>query len=178
MDSPGDALAWFALRVKPRAERIVADALRGKGYEEFLPLHKERRRWSDRVKTVETPLFAGYVFCRFDVLRRLPIVTTPGVLHVVSTGRDPQPIDDEEIDSIRVLVGSGLDLEAWPYLHIGQRVRIVGGPLAGASGILLAVKAQRRLVVSVTLLQRSIAVEIPESSAWPADEGGTTSVKS
>ena len=161
-------LEWFALRVKPRTEQVVATALRGKDYEVFLPLHRERRRWSDRVKTVETPLFGGYVFCRFDVQHRLPILTTPGVLHVVGIGKTPHPIDAEEIESIRVLVGSGLDLEAWPYLHIGERVRIVAGPLAGASGILKSVKNQNQLVVSVNLLQRSVAVVVPESSVWPA----------
>lgn len=161
-------LNWFALRTRPRAEKVVADALRGKGYEEFLPLHLERRRWSDRIATVEMPLFPGYVFCRFDAQQRLPILTTPGVLLVVGIGKTPEPIDDTEIDSLRVLVDSRLQLQAWPYLHIGQRIQIVAGPLTGAEGILLAVKNQNRLVVSVTLLQRSVAVEIPENCAWPA----------
>jgi transcription termination/antitermination protein NusG len=165
MDS---GLEWFALRVRPRAERMVADALEGKGYEPFLPLHRERRRWSDRVKTVEAPLFAGYVFCRFDVQRRLGVLTTPGVLHVVSTGSVPQPIAPEEIDSLRVVVRSGLQLESWPHLHVGQRICIVSGPLAGATGTLQSVKAQDRLVVSVSLLQRSVSVVIPEECAWPA----------
>jgi transcription antitermination factor NusG len=158
--------------VKPRTEKAVADALAGKGYEEFLPLHKERRRWSDRVVSVEMPLFPGYIFCRFDAQQRLPILTTPGVMLVVSAGRTPQPVDDGEIASLRVLVASQLQLEAWPYLHVGQRIQIVGGPLAGAEGILLSVRKQNRsenrLVVSVTLLQRSVSVEIPESCAWPA----------
>lgn len=166
-------LEWFALRVKPRTERMVADMLRGKGYEEFLPLHPERRRWSDRVKTVDTPLFAGYVFCRFDVEHRLPILKTPGVLHVVSIGKTPHPIDAEEIESIRVLAASGLQLEAWPYLHVGHRVRIVGGPLAGASGVLQSVKSKDRLIVSISLLQRSVAVELPETSVWPSTAEGT-----
>ena len=161
-------LQWFALRVKPRTDRLVADALRGKGYEEFLPLHAERRRWSDRVKTVQAPLFAGYVFCRFDVQLRLSILTTPGVMHVVSTGQVPQPIADDEMTSLRVLVGSGLAVEPWPYQFVGQRVSIVSGPLAGSSGILQSVKNKDRLVVSLSLLQRSVAVEVPESCAWPA----------
>lgn len=163
-----ESLNWFALRVRPRAEKVVADALRSKGYEEFLPLHLERRRWSDRIANVEMPLFPGYVFCRFDVQHRLPILTTPGVLLVVGIGKTPEPIDAAEIDSLRVVVDSRLKLQAWPYLHIGQRIQIIGGPLTGAEGILLSVKNQNRLVVSVTLLQRSVAVEIPENCAWPA----------
>lgn len=162
-----EQVEWFALRVKPRAERPVADALAAKGYEQFLPLHKERRRWSDRVKTIETPLFAGYVFCRFDVQKRLGVLTTPGVLHVVSTGTIPQPIPYEEIAALRVVVGSGLPIESWPFLHVGQRVQIVSGPLAGASGILQSVKSRDRLVVTLSLLQRSVAVEVPEQCAWP-----------
>ena len=164
-------LNWYALRVRPRCEKLVSDALRRKGFEEFLPQHKERRRWSDRITTVEMPLFAGYLFCRFDAQQRLPILTTPGVLLVVGAGRTPQPIDDDEISSLQILGASDLPLDAWPYLHIGERVQIVSGPLAGAEGILLSVKAQHRLVVSVTLLQRSVAVQIPESCAWPASSG-------
>jgi transcription antitermination factor NusG len=161
------SLNWFALRVRPRCERLVADALRGKGYEEFLPLHQERHHWSDRIAIVQVPLFAGYVFCRFDVHLRLPILTTPGVQLVVSAGQTPQPIDDKEIASLRILAASRLELHPWPFLHVGQRVQIVGGPLAGAEGIVFCMKNQHRLVVSVTMLQRSVAVEIPESCAWP-----------
>jgi transcription antitermination factor NusG len=164
-------LNWYALRVKPRCEKAVADALAGKGYEEFLPLHRERRRWSDRVVSTELPLFPGYLFCRFDAQQRLPIVTTPGVMLVVSAAKVPQPVDDEEIASLRILVASQLQLQPWPYLHVGQRIQIVGGPLAGAEGLLLSVRKQQRnenrLVVSITLLQRSVSVEIPESCAWP-----------
>jgi transcription antitermination factor NusG len=90
------------------------------------------------------------------------------VLLVVGAGRTPQPVEDEEIASLKVLVASELQLHAWPYLHVGQRVQIAGGPLAGAEGILLSVKKEHRLVVSVTLLQRAVAVEIPESCVWPA----------
>jgi transcription antitermination factor NusG len=157
--------------VRPRCEKAVAESLRGKGYEEFLPLYRERRRWSDRVADVELPLFPGYVFSRFDVQKRLPILTTPGVMLVVSTGKVPQPVDDSEIEALQILVSSSLQLQPWPYLHIGQKVRILRGPLAGVEGILTAVKKQNRLVVSVTLLQRSVAVEVSEDWAWPVTDG-------
>jgi transcription antitermination factor NusG len=158
---------WFALRVRPRAEHVVVDALDGKGYERFLPLCRERRRWSDRVVDLEVPLLPGYVFSRFDIRKRLPILTIPGVMHIVSVAKQPEPVDDAEIEALQVLVGSRLKIEQWPYLHIGERVRILRGPLTGAEGILVSVKKSNRLVVSVTLLQRSVAVEIPEDSAWP-----------
>lgn len=163
------SLPWFALRVKPRAEKAVAEVLRHKGYEPFLPLHHERRRWSDRVQTVEVPLFPGYVFCRFDVQRRLPVLTTPGVLMVVGTAKVPQPIDDGEMTALRVLATSGLTLRPWPYLHVGQRIQIVNGPLSGAEGILVEFKAKHRLIASVSLLQRAVSVELPESCAWPLE---------
>ena len=164
-----ESLEWFALRVRPRTERVVAQALASKGYEDFLPLHTERRRWSDRVKVVEVPLFAGYVFCRFDVQARLPILTIPGVIQVVSVAKVPQPIPDEEMASLRAVVASGLEVQAWPYLHIDKPVRVIAGPLAGASGTLVSVKSRDRLVVSVSLLQRSVSVEVPEPSVWPVD---------
>ncbi|HTV01614.1 MAG TPA: UpxY family transcription antiterminator [Luteitalea sp.] len=160
-------MEWFALRVKPRTERVVAAMLDGKGYERLLPLHMERRRWSDRITTVEAPVFAGYVFCRFDVQKRLPILTTPGVLSVVGIGKAPYPIDDAEIESIRVLSASGLAVEPHAFLHEGQRIEIVAGPLTGATGVLMSVKGRDRLIVSVTLLQRSVSVEVPQSCAWP-----------
>jgi transcription antitermination factor NusG len=147
---------------------VVADALAGKGYEEFLPLHRERRRWSDRVVSLQLPLFPGYVFCRFDAQYRLPILTTPGVMHVISACKSPQAVDDDEIAALRIMVASRLQLEPWPFLHVGRRVQIVAGPLAGAEGILLSARKPQRLVVSLTLLQRSVAVEIPESCVWPA----------
>jgi len=134
--------------------------LAGKGYEWFLPLRKSRRRWSDRIKEIEQPLFPGYVFCRFDPLARLPILITPGVIGIVGIGKTPIPIEDSEILSIQTIVKSGLPSQPWPFLQIGERVRIDSGPLEGLEGILLQSKANHRLVVSVTLLQRSVAAEI------------------
>jgi transcription antitermination factor NusG len=160
-------LQWFAVRVRPRCEKQVAEVLANKGYERFLPLHRLRRQWSDRVVETQLPLFPGYVFSRFDVQTRLPVLTTPGVLSIVSVGRTPQPVEDGEIDALQVLVRSRLTVEPWPYQHVGRLVHIVRGPLAGASGMLVGVKSASRLVVSVTLLQRSVAVEIPEDAAWP-----------
>ena len=157
---------WFALRIKARREKLVAASLRGKGYEEFLPLYRCRRYWSDRIKSQELPLFPGYVFCRFDVNSRLPILVTPGVMLIVGCAKVPLPVEDSEIAALQSIVSSGLQSEPWPYLRIGQRVRIERGSLEGVEGILLATKPQR-LVVSVTILQRSVAVEIEETWARP-----------
>ena len=159
--------SWYALRIKSRHERIVAAALNGKGYEVFLPLYRDRRRWSDRVKEVELPLFPGYLFCRFDAMKRLPILMTPGIVQLVGVGKSPHPIEETEITAIKSIVISRLNAQPWPYLQVGQKVRIEQGPLTGLEGILIALKKTHRLVVSVTLLQRSVAVEVDHDWASP-----------
>lgn len=151
---------WFALRVKSRHEKTVALAARSKGYEEFLPLYRWRQTWSDRSKWVEMPLFPGYVFCRLDPARRLPLLTIPGVLNFVACGRTPLPIDDGEIASVQAAVRSQLLTEPCSFVDVGQRVRVERGPLAGTEGILIEASDRHRVVVSLTVLRRSIAVNI------------------
>ena len=157
-------LPWFALRVRARHEKNIAEMLRGKGYDSFLPLYKCRRRWSNRYKMLDLPLFPGYMFCRFDVHNRLPILKTPGVILIIGIARTPVPIGNAEIDAIRTIVDSGLQSQPWPFLQIGARIRIEHGALSGLEGILLGPRGRHRLIVSVTLLQRSVAVEI--DGAW------------
>jgi transcription antitermination factor NusG len=151
---------WFAIQVRMRHEIGVADHLQGKGYEWFLPLYKARRRWSDRVKEVDSPLFPGYLFCRFNPNDRLPILKTPGVTQIVGYNHVPVPVDEQEIAAIRRLVASGLPNFPCAYLEVGSKVRIDAGALRGLEGILIDLKGKRRLVLSITLLQRSVAVEI------------------
>lgn len=151
---------WFALQVRTRHEMGVADHLRGKGYEWFLPLYKCRKRWSDRVKIVDAPLFPGYLFCRFNPQDRLPILKTPGVIQIVGYSGLPVPVDEFEINAIQTLVASGVPKQPWPFLAVGDRVRIESGALRDLEGILVKFKGDHRLVLSVTLLQRSVAVEI------------------
>ena len=158
---------WFALQVRSRYENIAAAHLTGKGYECFLPLYKSRRRWSDRFKEVECPLFPGYVFCRLNPLDRLPIRITPGVILIVGQGKTPEPIDETEIAAIQSAVKSGLPSQPYPFLQIGQRVRIDNGPLWGLEGVLLDFKGHNRLVLSVTLLRRSVAVQIEDAWVTP-----------
>jgi transcription antitermination factor NusG len=164
-------IQWFALQVRSRYEHIVATHLDGRGYERFLPLYKSRRRWSDRFKEIEQPLFQGYVFCRLDPFNRLPVLTTPGVTSIVGAGKIPIPIDDAEITSIQVAVRSGLRIEPWQFLQIGQRVRMNYGPLCGLEGILVDVRGRHHLMLSVTLLQRSIAVQVDRDWVSPLSSG-------
>lgn len=158
---------WFALQVRSGYERMVTAHLDGKGYERFLPLYKCRRRWSDRFKELELPLFPGYVFCRFNVLNRLPILVIPGVFSVVGMGKTAVPVEETEIAAIQAAVKSGLPSQPWPFLHIGDRVRVDYGALWGLEGILLGFKGRHRLVLSLTLLQRSVAVEIDDTWVRP-----------
>jgi transcription antitermination factor NusG len=151
---------WYALQVRARQELLVSDYLSGNGYEWFLPQFKLRKRWSDRIKQVDAPLFPGYLFCRFNVFDRLPILKIPGVIQILGNQRQPIPVDEQEIRAIQSLVSSGVPNEPWPYLALGDKVRIESGPLRGLEGLLVEVKGNHRLVLSVTLLQRSVAVEI------------------
>jgi transcription antitermination factor NusG len=128
--------------------------------ESFVPLYLARRRWSDRIKELELPLFAGYVFCRFGGGERAKVLATPGVTSVVGFGNQPAPVTEEEIHAVRTMIASGLPVGPWPYLRVGERVRIEAGPLCGLEGILTQVKDVWRVVVSVELLQRSVAAEV------------------
>ena len=158
---------WFALYAKVRRERVTADALHSRGFEEFLPLCRMRRHWSDRTKELEVPLFSRYLFCRFDVQDRHRVLTTPGVEYVVGIGKVPVIVPDAEIAALEAVMKSGATAQLWPFLQTGQWVRIEGGALAGLEGILLDFRAGCRLVISVTLLQRSVAVEIDRLDVTP-----------
>jgi transcription antitermination factor NusG len=151
---------WFALRVKSRHEKIVALAARNKGFEEFLPLYRWQQTWSDRSKWVEMPLFPGYVFCRLDPANRLPLLTIPGVLNFVSLGKTPVSIDDAEIACVQAAVRSDLVTEPCSFVDGGPRIRLDRGPLAGTEGILINAADRHQVVVSLTVLRRSIAVNI------------------
>ena len=160
-------LPWFALQVRAQRESQVAAHLGGKGYEFFLPSYSCRKRWSDRIKKMEAPLFPGYLFCRFDPHDRLPILKTPWLIQIVGFSHVLTPVDDEEINAVRRLVASGSAAEPWPFMAVGERVRIESGPLRGVAGILTQFKGNHKLVVSITLLQRSVAVEIDSALVMP-----------
>jgi transcription antitermination factor NusG len=161
-----NALQWFAVSVVPRKEKATAQALRAKGYEEFLPLYAERRKWTDRIQRVELPLFPGYVFCRFDPQFRLPILKIASVNSVVGFGNNPQPVDDAEIEALQTACRSGAHTMPCPYMTVGAKVRILEGPLKGLEGI-MEHPSDTKLVVSVTLLQRSVSIEIDRDWVSP-----------
>ncbi|MGE5644787.1 MAG: transcription termination/antitermination protein NusG [Acidobacteriota bacterium] len=158
---------WYALRVKSNFERTSATMLDARGIETYLPMYRELRKWSDRNKLTEVPLFPGYVFARFDSSRKLPVVTTPGVVHIVPPHGAPAAVDPCELDAIRRAIASGEQVGPFPFLQIGQRVVIERGSMTGLEGILIESKRDFRLVISVTLLQRSVAVAIDRDWVRP-----------
>lgn len=151
---------WFALVVTPRHEKVVAQMLDAKGYETFVPLYTKRHQYGKRSRQFELPLFPGYLFCRFNAFTRFPILTTPGVVHVIGAGHTPIPVDEKEMASLQTASRVRLAMVPWPFCQQGQKVHITEGPLSGIEGIVVTVKQQTRLVLSVTLLQRSVLLEV------------------
>lgn len=154
--------SWFAVQTRPRYERKVNTELQEKGVQAFLPLHSEIHQWSDRKRTVEMPLFPGYIFVRVapSAEDRVRVLRTNGVINFVGARNMGAVIPDSEIDSVKSVVKSGLAFKPHPHLEIGQRVYVRGGCLDGVQGVLTAVNGDRGLVVSVNLIQRSIAMRI------------------
>lgn len=161
---------WYAIRVKSRCEKMVAEQLQQKGYEQFLPMYLSRRLWTDRVKVLQLPLFGGYTFCRFDIEKRLAILRTPGVVNIVGKGRIPVPVDPRQMEAVRLAVASGQPVQPWTGLHVGQRVRVELGPLRGVTGTLLRYKNESQLILQVDLMQRAMAVEVDETWVVPCEE--------
>lgn len=161
---------WFALVVKPQAEIVARLSLEHRGFTTLLPLYRERRRWSDRWKTIERPIFPGYLFCRFAHDQRRDVLTAPGVRNIVGFAGEPAPIPAEEIHSLESAVAASAPLSPWDYLVTGERVRVTEGPLAGVEGILADLRDSVRVVVSVELLRRSLAVEVERHAVRPLVE--------
>ncbi len=158
---------WYVLTVRHQHEFQTERVLRSQGWETLVPVYRSQRQWSDRVKQIELPLFAGYVFCRFALRDRVRVEDTPGVAQIVKFNGLAAPISDHEIAEIQAITASGARLSPWPYLRAGDRVRVERGPLRGMEGTLLREGADSRLIVTVELLQRSIAAEVDPSMVVP-----------
>jgi transcription antitermination factor NusG len=153
---------WHALHTKYQHEKYVTDILAEKGFEVFCPTYAEVHRWKDRRKEVTIPLFSGYLFFAGGLDRRIDLLSTPGVCAIVSFGSTPAIVPEEEINAIRLAAASSQRVEPHPFLKEGQKVRVKSGPLSGIEGILQRRKDTFRLVLSVQLLGRSVAVEIEQ----------------
>lgn len=165
-------LLWHALTTHPKHEAMAQTGLENSGFETYLPRHRVVRRWSDRKKTAEALLFPGYLFCRFARHDKLSVLQSPSVRSIVSVGRDPVPVDDAEIDSLRQLISTGRAVDVCPYIQVGRAVRIERGPFRSLRGVILRADESWRVVVSVEALGCSAAIELdadqlaPDRSAW------------
>ncbi|MGH9325159.1 MAG: UpxY family transcription antiterminator [Terriglobia bacterium] len=154
---------WYALYTRHQHEKTVEDLLSKKGFQVFLPLYKSQRRWKDRIKTLSLPLFPSYVFVHGGMERQLDIIMTPGVYSMVTAAGKVAIIPGEEIEAVRRMVENSVRVEPHPFLKCGDWVRVKAGPLAGIEGILTRIKGLFRLVISVEMLQQSVAVEVDAS---------------
>ena len=161
-------LHWYALRTRSRHEKLVRDQLDKQGIEPLLPTVKRLSQWKDRKKEIEVPLFSGYCFVRFSQEKKTPVQKTTGVVEIVGSGSRPEPIPEQEIDSLRRLMTSVLPYDPHPYLHEGMKVEVVRGPLQGVQGILLRKEKRHRLVIGVRLIEQAAAVEIDVKDVVPA----------
>lgn len=167
MEGTVEHLGWYAIQVASKKEKLVASVLTEKGYQCYLPLYSKRTVWSDRIRVTTAPLFGGYVFSRFDVRHRLPILVTPNVLAVIGHGKVPTAIPERDLDAIRMALQNGLIVEPHDCLEEGDIVRVTKGPLTGIEGSFIQYRGGCRLILSVALIQRSVAVEIDRSCVEP-----------
>jgi transcription antitermination factor NusG len=154
---------WFAFRVRPRHEKSVALYLREKREECFVPLIRSTRTWAKRVAHIDLPLFSGYVFCRSHRFGLLPILKTPGVVDVIRAGNSPVPIPGSEISALERAIDASVPIEPCPYVEVGQKVEIRSGPLSGVAGIVSDRRKSGHLILSVSLLRRSVLVHIDQA---------------
>lgn len=161
---------WFALQTRSRHEKVVQNELQRQAIETFLPTIRRMSQWKDRKKAIEFPLFSGYCFARFSLYeRRLSILQAPGVVRIIGSHSYPEPIPDHEIESLQILLRGKYPHTAHPFLREGMVVEIIRGPLQGATGRLVRHARQCRVVLSITLIQQAIAVEVDASDVIPAE---------
>jgi len=162
--------SWWALYTRHQHEKTVAEMLSFKGIEVLLPLYEATRRWKDRTKVHSLPLFPGYVFVRTTHDRKLHVLTTPGVHMILHRGQEIASIPDYEIEAIQKAVSTHSNVEPYPYLKCGARVRVTCGPLEGVHGILVRKKNVSRLVLSVDMLAQSVSVEVCAADVEPCND--------
>lgn len=157
---------WIAAYVVPHTEQLVTRALAEKGYEAFCPTYLRKQQWSDRTKWIETPLFSRYVFCRIGSRTNGLVVTTPGVIRILGQSGIPHIIDESDILALKSIVRSRLPTVPHCFVRVGQEVVIKSGPLVGLRGVVEQVRGSLSLIVSVTMMRRSIAVTVPTSCVF------------
>jgi transcription antitermination factor NusG len=158
----GPSEQWFALQVNPRHEKAVYRTLQARSYESVLPVYRTRHIYGARVREYELPLFPGYVFCRFSLESRSSVLQLPSVAQVLGFGGVPAAINDAEIESLRAACRARVPMKPWPYVEVGETVQIKEGPFAGISGKVVQARKASHLVLSISLLRRSVLLELDE----------------
>lgn len=151
---------WYAAFTRSNHERTAAEQMKRRSIENFVPTYETVRKWKDRRKRLEMPLFPGYVFVRVAIEERLSVLVVPGVVRLVGFNNRPVPVADEEIESLRMIVNRKLRPEPHPFLPVGRKVRIKRGALEGVAGILVRKKGYVRLLISIDLIRQSAVVEV------------------
>ena len=162
-------LNWYALYTCPRHEKCVAQQIEQRSIACFLPLYRSVRHWKDRRKELELALFPGYVFVHLALKDRLRVLQLPSAVRLVSFNGQPAVLPEAEIEALRQQLARGGGVEPHPYLRVGRRVRVRGGPMQGLEGIIVRRKDRCRLVFSLDLIMRSVAVEVDEGDVEPAE---------
>ena len=167
--APADAGGenWYALYTSPRHEKRVAEQIQQRRISCFLPLYRSVRRWKDRRKELELALFPGYVFVRIALQDKLRVLQVPSAVRLVSFNGNPVALPETEIEGLRNRLCCGISLEPHPYLRVGRRARVRTGPLQGVEGVVIRRKERCRIVVSIDLIMRSVAVEVDEADVEP-----------
>lgn len=158
---------WFAVHVRSRHEKLVSEELRAKDIPHYLPLLEKRKKWSDRWKIVQEPLFPSYLFVNISDESRISVLDTRGVVQLVGAGNTPWPIPEQEITAIRQAIEGNLKCDPYPYLKCGTEVFVIHGPLKGYHGILIEKNKKHRLVLSIHLINQSMSVEIDTADVKP-----------
>jgi transcription antitermination factor NusG len=178
IDVPERTLRWYAVSTRSRQEKVAAGVLEAAGVDHFLPLHTEKRKWSDRMQTVSLPLFPGYLFVHIDIAgpSKLVVQKTPGIVRLVGDQTGPLAIPEAEIENIQSLVAGELEVTPYPFLSEGDRVRVIRGPLLGMEGTLVRLGTKTQIVISIQIIHRSLAVTISARDIEPVTGKGVEDV--
>jgi transcription antitermination factor NusG len=158
---------WYGLRIRQRFREDCENYLKAHAYDFFSPTRSEMRQWSDRRKITQVPLFPGYLFCRFDCKESLPIWHAPGLIDIVSSGGKLLEVDAEQIANVRRCLEASVAINVIPELVCGRKVQVIAGPLAGISGVLALIKHQLRVALEITMMNRTVLVEVHASHLAP-----------
>jgi transcription antitermination factor NusG len=169
-------MRWYALKVRVRGERLAVTGLKNRGFEPFCPTRREKRRYCDRIKTIDTVVFPGYLFCQFDVERKVPIISSPAVEYIVGTNGIPTPVSDSEISDLRRMIDAGA--AATSQFKAGQPVRVIQGPLTGVEGVLSREAQGDQLIVTISLLNRSVSLQMDANCLAPLDQKSVSAASS